>query len=96
MLHALQNCVKQIIEEANNNIVELISVKTLELNDNKREYTLALCENMTDEKESLYFECRMRSVDHNLNIQPGCTPIHSQLIDKVITTAMLTLSVKKK
>ena len=86
MLHVLPNYVKKINDEANNNIGNLISLKTLELNNNKRECTLTLPENMSDEfkvdtqNESLYFKCKMRSVNHNLNIQSEWTPIHSQLL----------------
>ena len=43
MLHVLKNYVKKINEAINNNICNL---KTLELNNNKLEYTLALPENM--------------------------------------------------
>ena len=36
-------------EEPNNNIVNLISLNTLELNNTKREYTLTLSENMSND-----------------------------------------------
>ena len=47
----------------------------LQLNNNKREHTLTLPENMSDEfkvdtaKKSLYFKYKMRGVNHNFNIQ---------------------------
>ena len=80
----LQNYVQKNDEEQNNNIVNLISLNTLVLNNNKREYTLTLPENMSDEfkvdaeKESSYVKCKMRGVNHKCNIQSESVPIHSQ------------------
>ena len=70
-VHVLQDYVKKINEEANNSIVNSISLSTLQLNNNKREHTLTFPENISDEfkvdtaKKSLYFKYKMRGVNHN-------------------------------